>query len=91
MKPLNTITLPVKVGIYDNCSYVIRVYADKITVLEPTIRWIGNTGGYAERKVAIRDPKIVASVLADLADDCETSALQTIGRAIGSYYLGSSI
>ena len=29
---MKTITFDCKVGIYDNCAYVARVYADKIIV-----------------------------------------------------------
>ena len=80
---MKTITFDCKVGIYDNCAYIARVYADKIIVTVPCIRWIGNTGGYAESKVAIRDVATVTAVASDLADDCEASAWGKIGRAIG--------
>ena len=87
MKPLHTITKNVSVGIYDNCEYVARVYSDKIIVVSPYVKWVGNTGGYAERKEAIRDKKAVAAVLSDLADDAEESAWQSIGRSLKDGYL----
>lgn len=85
--PKYTITRDVSVGIYNNCEYIARVYADKIIVVSPYVKWVGNSGGYAERKEAIRTPAVVAAVLADLADDCEDSAFAKIGRAIGDEYL----
>ena len=85
--PKYTITLDTKVGIYENCEYVARVYADKIIVVSPYVKWVGNTGGYAEQKEAIRDPKTVAAVLQDLDDDAESSAWAKIGKSLGNDYL----
>jgi len=85
--PKHTITLDTQVGIYDNCEYVARIYKDKIIVVSPYVKWTGNTGGYAESKEAIRDPKVVNAVLADMVDDCEDSAWQKIGQALGNDYL----
>ena len=79
---MKTITFDCQVGIYDNCEYTARVYTDKIIVVCPYIKWIGNSGGYAERKIAIRNLSTVAAVTQDLADDCESSAWGRIGRAI---------
>jgi hypothetical protein len=90
MKTTYTITKDTKVGIYDNCEYVARVYADKIIVISPYVKWVGNTGGYAEAKEAIRDQKIVAAVLKDLSDDCEDSAWTKIGRALNDDYLAGA-
>ena len=88
--PKFTISRDVSVGIYDNCEYVARIYADKIIVVSPYIKWIGNSGGYAERKEAIRTPATIDAVLADLADDCEDSAWAKIGRALGDEYLSNA-
>lgn len=73
-KPINKITKDVRVGIYDTCKDVARIYTDKIIVITPYVKWVGNTGGYAERKAAIRDQGVIAAVRADLADACEESA-----------------
>jgi len=89
-KPLNTITKDVSVGIYDNCEYVARIYTDKIIVVTPYVKWVGNTGGYAERKEAIRDPKTIAAVLVDLADDCEASAWEKIGNYLHDSWLSQA-
>jgi hypothetical protein len=89
MSPKHTITKDVKVGIYDNCEYVARVYTDKIIVVSPYVKWVGNTGGYAEKKEAIRDQRVVDIVLADLADDAEDSAWAHIGEHLGDGYLCS--
>lgn len=88
--PKHTLTKDVKVGIYDNCEYVARVYADKIILVSPYVKWVGNTGGYAESKVAIRDQAIVSRVLADIADDAEDSAWGKIGRAVSDDYLANA-
>ena len=89
MKATYTITKDVQVGIYERCDYIARVYKDKIIVVTPYVKWVGNTGGYAERKEAIRDQKAIDAVLADLADDCEASAWAKIGRALGDEYLAN--
>ena len=90
MKPLHTLTQDVKVGIY-NGEYIARIYADKITLVLPRVRWIGNTGGYVERKESIRDVRVVNAVLAEIADDCIDSTWAIIGRAIDDPYLSASI
>ena len=89
-KPTNTITKDVTVGIYDNCEYVTRIYADKIIVVTPYVKWIGNTGSYAERKDAIRDQCTIDAVLADLADDCEESAWGKIGNYLQDGWLSQA-
>lgn len=48
MKAIATVNIDTKVGIYDNCTISIRVHADRTLIREPYVRWIGNTGGYAE-------------------------------------------
>lgn len=88
--PKFTISRDVSVGIYDSCEYVARVYVDKIIVVSPYVKWVGNSGGYAERKEAIRAPATIAAVLTDLADDCEDSAWAKIGRALGDEYLSNA-
>lgn len=85
--PRHTLTKDVQVGIYENCEYVARVYADKIILVTPYVKWAGNTGGYAESKVAIRTQAVVDAVLADIADDAEDSAWTAIGRAVDDGYL----
>lgn len=80
------ISREVKVGIYDS-EYVARVYTDKITLVAPYVRWMGNTGGYAERKLSIRDQTVVIAVRKELDDACVDSAWDLIGRATGEDYL----
>ncbi|MEO8101925.1 MAG: hypothetical protein ABI790_05330 [Betaproteobacteria bacterium] len=89
-KPLHTITRDVQVGIYENCEYIARVYADKIIVLSPYVKWVGNSGGYAEARSAIREPKNITAILADLADDCEDDAWAHIGAALDDDYLANA-
>ena len=86
MKATYTITRDVQVGIYES-EFEARIYKDKIIVVSPYVKWIGNTGGYAERKEAIRDQEVINAVLADMADDCEDSAWAKIGGALGNDYL----
>ena len=88
--PKHILTKDVKVGIYENCEYVARVYADKIILVSPYVKWVGNSGGYAESKIAIRDQAIIAKVLADIADDAEDSAWAKIGCAVSDDYLASA-
>ena len=84
---MKIITKDCKVGIYDNCEYIARIYADRIVVTSPYVKWAGNTGGYAERKERITDPATLAAVRADLADDAEDSAWGAIGNALGDDWL----
>lgn len=36
----------INVGIYDNCTWSVRLYADRAIVRMPGVKWKGNTGGY---------------------------------------------
>jgi len=82
-----TITKSCKVGIYDNCEYIARIYPDRIVVTSPYVKWVGNTGGYAEKRERITNPATLESVCAALADDAEESAWGAIGRALDDPYL----
>ena len=77
-KPQYTIRQDVKVGIYDNCEYIARVYVDKIVTVSPYVKWVGNSGGYAEHKEIIRDQATVDAVLVNLQDGAEDRAWQII-------------
>jgi len=79
---MQQITKAVQVGIYENSSYVATVYANKIILTIPYVKWVGNSGNYAERKVALRDHELITKVIADLADGAEDSAWSKIGRAV---------
>ena len=83
---MKTMRKDVQVGIYDD-AYVARIYANKIITTAPYVRWVGQTGYYAERKQAIRDQAVVDAVLADLRDGAIDSAWMTIGQAIGDDWL----
>ena len=84
---MKTITMDCTVGIYDNCEYVARIYTDRVVVTSPYVKWVGNSGGYAERKERITDADVLASVRAALADAAEDSAWGAIGRAIDDPFL----
>lgn len=73
-----------------NQEYIARIYSDKIIISCPTIRWIGNSGSYHEARKSIRDQKIIDSVRAEMADDCEDSAWAAIGRALQDPYLAGA-
>lgn len=84
---MQTIYKSVQVGIYDNCTYVARIYADKIIVTTPYVKWLGNTGGYAESKEKITHPEILSAVALALRDDADTTAWQAIGQYLQDDYL----
>lgn len=85
-----TLNKPCKVGIYDNCAYVARIYEDRIVVTSPYVRWIGNTGDYAERKERITNSSTLERVHAALVDEAEDTAWAAIGRALNDPYLESA-
>ena len=82
-----TLTKSARVGIYENCKYVARIYADKIVVTTPFVKWVGNTGGYAERKDTIRDANTIARVCAAISADNFEAAWAIIGDRLGDAYL----
>lgn len=88
MKPMHTITKDVQVGIYDS-EYVARIYKDKVIVTIPYVKWVGNTGGYAESKESIRAQKTVDRIIKELADGCEDTAFEIIGNYLQDTYLAA--
>jgi hypothetical protein len=90
MKAAYTIAKDVHVGIYNDCCYVARIYTDKVIVTVPYVKWVGNTGGYAERRAAIRDQNTVDAILADMRAGYRDAAWAKMGRAIGDEYLTNS-
>jgi hypothetical protein len=36
----------IQVGIYDNCTWRIRLYADRAVVKMPGVKWVENSGSY---------------------------------------------
>ena len=63
-----------KVGIYDNCVLTVRVYGDRTVARIPNVKWIGNTGGYAERCERITGPvhdRLTALAAQEIADDAD--------------------
>lgn len=89
MKPLNTLIKDVKVGIYD-AEYTARIYKDKVIVVSPYVKWVGNTGGYAEQKESIRCQKTVDKIIKELNDVCEDTAWEIIGNYLNDTYLSAS-
>lgn len=85
-RPICKITKDVVVGIYDS-EYSANIYADKIIVTTPYIKWIDNSGSLDTKKNAIRDKKIIDKVIAVLNDDCEDSAWDIIGRELYDEHL----
>ena len=86
-----TITKNAQVGIYENCAYVARIYADKIVVITPHVKWVGNTGGYAERKDTIRDANTIARVCAAIYADNFEAAWAIIGYRLDDKYLQCAV
>ena len=78
---MQTITKDVTVGIYDG-EQIAHIHKDKIICTIPYVKWVGNSGGYAERKVSIRNQAIVNAVLKEMEDDCKDSAWNIIEGTI---------
>ena len=89
MKPIHTITKNVNVGIYD-AEYVARIYKDKVIVVSPYIKWVGNTEGYSESKKSIRDQKTVDRIIKELNNGCEDTAWGIIGNQLQDTFLAAS-
>lgn len=79
MKPIMTLTKATQVGIYE-CEYIARIYREMIVVICPYVKWVGNTGTYAERRYTIRDKNVVSRIIKSLAD--ENKAWDYIHRAV---------
>ena len=64
-----------QVGIYENCNQVIRLYEDRVCIRSPYVKWIGNTGGYAEAHYRVTDPRVVQELKelaqAEIDDDAD--------------------
>jgi len=84
MKLLYTIREATKVGIWDNTEQVARVYEDRTVATMPYVRWVGNTGGYAEYKVRITG-KAHTAIVAALDDGAETTAWRIISDEAYGY------
>lgn len=76
-KLITTLRRDVKVGIYDNCDDVVRVYEDRTVAHISGVRWVGNTGGYHCYKHRI-DGKAHARILAAVADEADETAWREI-------------
>ena len=85
MKPKYTFEKEVKVGIWENCTMTARVYEDKVIVIEPYVRWMGNSGSLSEAKKSIRNIDTVKRINQELADDCEDTAWEIIQKEINNY------
>ncbi len=82
---MKTITRDTQVGIYDNCQQVARVYADRTVATLPYVKWVGNSGGYAERKIRI-DGAAHDDIVTALEDGAEDSAWDIISEVEGGNY-----
>lgn len=76
-KLLHTIEKSVQVGIYDNCTQSARVYEDRTIATLPYVKWVGNTGGYAEEKRRLTGAQH-AAILSLLEDGAEDDAWDVI-------------
>ena len=47
IKTLYTIDRPANAGIWENEEYLARIYADKIIVISPYVKWANNTGTFS--------------------------------------------
>ena len=73
-KLLHEITRESDVGIWESQTSTARIYADKIIVGQPYVKWIDNSGTLDFRKTAIRNQKVVDSVVADMANGSSDDA-----------------
>jgi len=80
-KLITTIERDCQVGIYDNCTAVARIYEDRTVATIPTVRWVGNTGGYHEGKHRITGREH-EDIKAAMADECDDTAWELIYNAI---------
>lgn len=81
MKTIYKISERVQVGIYDSYN-TADIYSDKIVVVMPCVKWVGNTGGYDEDKRSIRNAKLVQKITKELDDGCENTAWSMIKHEI---------
>jgi len=72
MTPIRTWSQDVTVGIYDG-EQVVTLYADHAVISLPTVRWVGNTGGYHETKIRLNEQQSAPyrEILAHEAEDDE--------------------
>lgn len=78
---MKTITRNLQVGIYDNCQQIARIYADRTVATIPYVKWVGNTGGYAERKIRIAGAAHdeISAAIEDSADDTAWDIINATG------------
>ncbi len=75
-----------QVGIYDSIL-IVRLYADRAVARVPHVRWVGSTGGYAERYVRIDGADLAALLriaqqeIDDDADYTDRVALRVLDYA----------
>jgi hypothetical protein len=64
----------IDVGIYENCTWSVRLYEDRAVIKMPGVRWTGNTGGYHlyRSRASVEQLRELRAVLADEQADGET-------------------
>lgn len=73
-KLLREWTGTITVGIYECCTWTVRLYEDRAVIKMPGVRWTGNTGGYHLYRSRATDEQLaeLRAVLAEeQADDEE--------------------
>ena len=76
-KIIHTAERNVQVGIWDNCTDVIRVYADRTVAHLNSVRWVNNSGSLHTEKTRITG-KRHADILAALNDDAPDTAWELV-------------
>lgn len=72
-KPIAQWTDNIKVGIYDG-EWRLNLYNDKAILHKPYVKWVGSTGGYAEKTHRITGAHLerIKTVRADeIEDECD--------------------
>lgn len=76
-----------QVGIYDHCTETIKLWDDRVTVKAPYVKWIGNTGGYAESCYRLDSAVLVGRLktLAQAETDDDADYTEDVREIVQAY------
>lgn len=87
-KIIATWTDSVKVGIYDS-EWTVKLYADRAVLRAPYVKWVGNSGGYAEatHRITGRQLTSLLAIAKEQVEDDEdyTERVKEIVWSVASY------
>jgi hypothetical protein len=61
----------IQVGIYDDCTWSIRLYEDRAVVKMPGVKWVGNSGCYHEYRYRITGSDLTRLLQIAQEDDAD--------------------